>query len=102
MKQRGSERMWMRQSVGQEKKYREREHGRKREERGRVTTEKEGGRASERVGEREGEHYVQSALTNQLHSPWPGVNVITAHRPHQSLLHAPLHLVKQMSWPLTN
>lgn len=53
-------------------------------------------------GEREEKHYAQSALTNQPHSPWPGVNVITVYRPHQRLLHAPLHLVKQMPWLLTN
>lgn len=65
-------------------------------------TEKEAGRASNRVGKREGEYYIQSALTKQPHILWPGVNVITVHRPHQSQLHAPLHLVKQMSCPLTN
>lgn len=94
MKQRGSERMWLRQSVGQEKSIEKRSV----KEKGRVAEE----RQKRKVGEREGEHYIQSALTNQPHSPWPGVNVITVHRPHQSLLHAPLHLVKQMSWPLTN
>lgn len=53
-----------------------------------------------KVGEREGEHYIESALTNQPHSLWSRVNVITVHTPHQSLVHAPLHLVKQMSWSL--
>jgi len=32
-------------------------------------TEKEGGRASKREGEREGYHYIQSALTNHPHNP---------------------------------
>lgn len=53
MKQRGSERMWLRQSVGQEKKkQREREHGRKREgddRRGRWESQQEGGRTGGRA-----------------------------------------------------
>lgn len=41
-------------------------------------------------------------LTSQLHSPWPGVNEINVNRAYQSVLHAPLHLVKEMPWLLTN
>lgn len=57
MKQRESERMWLRQSVGQKKKWGERERERKRE---RGSDDRKGGwRSQESVGAREGEHYIQ-------------------------------------------